>query len=1058
MRCWQGSAGGTAAQLGQEEEEVSAPSLGTGVVLMFLIGLDYRQKYRDYVAREFCTFKEVNTRLGENVTLSSRYAKLMMVTKTHNTTEQEHEVLRLRQRHEEVRGEGAKRTITVETLFQPDKKGQIPQIIVLVGAAGIGKTMTSRKIMLDWAKGALYAQFDYAFYISCREINLSQQEDLLSLGDLMSDCCPDRWAPLDEILASPQKLLFIIDGFDELRFSLDQPKCKLCSSAEEKKPVEIILSSLLEKTLLSESSLLITTRPTALQSLGQCLKTECFAEILGFSEAEREEYFRKFFMDEDKARKAISFVKRNDTLFTMCLVPIICWTVCTALEQELDEGNDLSQPSTTITELYVSYLSTLLKCGKEDLKQDLKKFLGRLCCLAADGIWRQEILFEEKEIKEHGLNHQVLCSLFLSESVLRKGRECVNVYSFVHLSFQEFFAALFYALGDSEDTRGHSETPEKRINVVLENYNECKTRFILVVRFLFGLLNNELKKKLKEITGCETSPQIEEDLLRWTQISQGVASSSDKVVFDLNIFHCLFESHEETFVSNALEHFTGIVLRDISLTQFDQRVLSFCVKPWKGLDSLHLEWCFLTWEDHENKVIPGPPERSCLQPCQTEQSQSSSLCLLHQAVGNPRSKLKTLSLWQCQLTSRGCRDLAAALSTSQSLRELDVQDRQVGDAGVRLLCEGLKHPACLLERLRLGACELTSAGCEDLGAVLSTNQRLRDLDIGDNKLGDAGVRLLCEGLKHPTCRLEKLRLWWCRLTSAGCGDLATALSTNQSLRELDVGSNDLGDAGVRLLCEGLKHPTCRLENVGLRYCQLTSTGCGDLATALGISLSLRELDLGDNDFGDAGVQLLFEGLKQPTCRLEILGLQHCQITSTGCGDLATLLSTSPSLRELDLGDNDVGDAGVRLLCEGLKHPSCRLEKLRLWWSKLTSACCGDLAAVLSTNQSLRELHLGGNNLGDAGMRLLCEGLKHPACRLEKLRLQCCQITSASCGDLADALGTNQSLQQLDISTKDLGDPGVRLLCKGLKNSTWQLESIRLIRSVLNEGTQQELAP
>ena len=241
----------------------------------------------------------------------------------------------------------------MDALFQPDERGQIPHRCA-GGSCRDWKDNDIKKDHVRLGKGALYAQFDYAFYISCREISLSQQEDMLSLGDFMLNCCPDRRAPLGENLASPQKLLFITDSFDKLRFSLDQPKSKLCSSAEEKKPVEIILSSLLEKTLLSESSLLITTKTTALQSLGQCLKTGSFAEILGFSEAEREEYFHKFFMDEDKARKATSFVKRNYTLFTMCLVPIMCWTICTVLEQELDEGNDLSQTSTTIPELYVS--------------------------------------------------------------------------------------------------------------------------------------------------------------------------------------------------------------------------------------------------------------------------------------------------------------------------------------------------------------------------------------------------------------------------------------------------------------------------------------------------------------------------------------------------------------------------------------------------------------------------------------------------------------------------------------------------------------------------------
>ncbi|NXN26306.1 NLRP3 protein, partial [Nycticryphes semicollaris] len=567
---------------------------------------DYRQKYREHVAREFHTFKEMNACLGEKVTLSSRYTKLVMVMNPLGRSEQEHEVLSLRQRHAEVEGEGAHFAVTVETLFQPDERGQTPQIIVLVGGAGIGKTVTARKIMLDWARGAIYAQFDYAFYINCREINLSQQENMLSLVDLISACCPCGKTPPEGILASPEKLLFIIDGFDELKFSCDQPKNKLCSDCGERKPVEIILSSLFQKTLLSQSSLLITTRPTALQRLGLCLKEERYAEIIGFSNAEKDEYFHKFFRDEEKAIKAITFVKRNDTLFAMCLVPIMCWTICTVLEQELNEGKDLAQTSRTTTELYVLYLSSLIKRGSDDLKQDMKKFLSRLCCMAADGIWKQKILFHEKEIELYGLNHPILLSLFLSESVVRNRMKCVSVYSFLHLSFQEFFAALFYALEDNKET-GEMGMLGKDIKKVLENFSKYDMNWILVVQFLFGLLNEETSKYLVERTGCKISPRAKEDLLKWIQISQGTTSCSGGVIHNLYVFHCLFEIQEETFVSNALERFTGIALKDCILSQYDQMVLSFCVKHWTGLDCFHLDCCSVPLEDHENEFVPGHP-------------------------------------------------------------------------------------------------------------------------------------------------------------------------------------------------------------------------------------------------------------------------------------------------------------------------------------------------------------------------------------------------------------------------------------------------------------------
>uniref|UniRef100_A0A8C0F6B0 NACHT domain-containing protein n=1 Tax=Bubo bubo TaxID=30461 RepID=A0A8C0F6B0_BUBBB len=459
----------------------------------------------------------------------SRYMKMVMFMNPLGRSGQEHEVLGLKESHAEVRREDSQPAVTVETLFWPDERGQTPQIIVLVGGAGIGKIVTARKIMLDRAREAINAQFDYAFFINCSEINLSQQ------------------TPPEAILATPEKLLFIIDGFDEMRFSLDQ------------KPVEIILSSLFQKTLLSQSSLLITTRPTALQSLGKCLKGEYYAEIMGFSDAEKEAYF---FRDEEKAIKAITFVKRNDTLFAMCLVPIMCWTICTVLEQALNEGKDVVRTSRT-TELYVLYLSSLLKCGSESLKQDMK-MLSRLCCMAADGIWKWKILFHEKLIEVYGLNHPVLLFLFLHDGALRNCMKCVSACNFLHLSFQEFFAALFYALEDNEETE-ELEMLGKDIKKVLEKYSEYYTNWILVVQFLFGLLNEEAREYLIEIIWCTISPRVKKDLFKLIQICQGTTLCSGGVIHNLNVFHW-FEIQEETFVSNVLDCFTGIVLKESILS------------------------------------------------------------------------------------------------------------------------------------------------------------------------------------------------------------------------------------------------------------------------------------------------------------------------------------------------------------------------------------------------------------------------------------------------------------------------------------------------------------
>ncbi|KYO32670.1 NACHT, LRR and PYD domains-containing protein 3-like [Alligator mississippiensis] len=319
----------------------------------------YREKYTAHIQDKYGAIKDRNSLLGENVILNSRYTKLIIVKERRARKERQHEIMTSGQRHAEIMSE-QKRSITIGDLFAADEKGKTPRIAVLLGAAGIGKTLTAKKIMFDWEAGKLYnKKFDYVFYINCREVNFDTEQG--SVANLILRNCPDQHALIQAMLGNPERLLFIIDGFDELRLSLDQPEESLCSDPWEKKPMEIVLSSLVQKKVLEKCSLLITTRPAALEELRQCLHNERYAEILGFSETERREYFDKYFGDKGKARKALNFVKENEMLFTMCFVPIVCWIVCTVIKQQMDEGEELAQTSTTVTGVYLLYLYDLLK-------------------------------------------------------------------------------------------------------------------------------------------------------------------------------------------------------------------------------------------------------------------------------------------------------------------------------------------------------------------------------------------------------------------------------------------------------------------------------------------------------------------------------------------------------------------------------------------------------------------------------------------------------------------------------------------------------------------------
>ncbi|XP_015414170.1 PREDICTED: NACHT, LRR and PYD domains-containing protein 1-like [Myotis davidii] len=360
--------------------------------------------------------------------------------------------------------------------------------------------------MRAWEEGWLFRdRFKHVFYFNCREL---AQSETVSLSELITKdwAAPD--APIGQILSQPEQLLFILDNLDEPKWDLKEQSSEFCPQWSQQQQVHTLLSSLLKKTLLPTASLLITARITALGQLIPSLKHPHWVEVLGFSESARKEYFYKYFTDESQAIRAFTSVESNPALFTMCLMPLVSWLVCTCLKKQMEQEQPLSLTSQTTTALCLHYFFHVLQV------QSLGTKLRDFCSLAAEGTCQRKTLFSPENFRKHGLDASIISSL-LNMGVLRE-HPTPRSYSFIHLCLQEFFAAMSYALGD----RVLKSSRFKNIKIKTDLTDVYDRRDLFgkpIICFLFGLLSDHGMRELESIFKCSLSRKRLRSLLLLAQ-------------------------------------------------------------------------------------------------------------------------------------------------------------------------------------------------------------------------------------------------------------------------------------------------------------------------------------------------------------------------------------------------------------------------------------------------------------------------------------------------------------------------------------------------------------
>ncbi|XP_016116916.1 NACHT, LRR and PYD domains-containing protein 12-like, partial [Sinocyclocheilus grahami] len=458
----------------------------------------------------------------------------------------------------------------------------------------------------------------------------------------------------------------------------------------------------------------------------------------------------------------------------------------------------------------------------------------------------------------------------------------------------------------------------------------------------------------------------------------------------INLFYCLNELNDQTLVKDIQTHLSKGSLSSADLSPAQWSALVFVL---------------LTSEEE-------------LQEFELQKFKKSDECLIRLSAVIKTSKRALLN--DCDLTDKSCPALATVLGSDTNLKELNMNNNNLQDSGVKLLCTGLKNINCKLEILRLNDCDLTDKSCPALATVLGSDTNLKELNMNNNNLQDSGVKLLCTGLKNINCKLEILSFLkhvigvpqnFIRNLQSVLLPFALSLSTSLSQSMHSVHARAQYFLSSYYMCESVvgakeyflsSYYMCesvvgakefmtpfsnrKLKDLSLKNNCITEGACHVLAAALNSNPSnLTELDLSRNQIADSGVTEI-SSLLRNSQTLQILSLKNNCITEGACHVLAEALNSNPSnLTELDLSENKLGNPGMKIILTLFENVQCRLQKLKLNNCELTEKSCLVLATVLSSKTILKEINLNSSRLLDSGVKEICEGLKNPVCELKILK-------------------------------------------------------------------------
>ncbi|XP_075915263.1 NACHT, LRR and PYD domains-containing protein 3-like [Petromyzon marinus] len=739
--------------------------------------------YREFLLKLTSLTQDYDARPGEPaVFLLERMVNPILVPYYSQQETNEHELLARGKQHEEMIERAQREGMTYKKLFDPVESiggKKHPRLVIVVGTPGSGKTMLSKFIVHSLLSGErVFAQcFDHIVLITFREINDVVEVSLAELFSVLHSCLGNK---ADEVFANQKRTLFVMDGLDEFGKCLHYANA--CTDPRKTATVEAIIAALVNGNLLPNATVLITTRPIAMEQLRK-VNVDRAVEIIGFSNEDKIAFFNTFYQDRSLAERALKLLQENETVNTLSQNPSFCHIAAITLKEHLQKSDHSEIILKSMTDLFTQYVFGLIEHHGRG-SHGTKETLSSLANMALKGVQQNIQMFSQKDLEECFVSSSELGSTFINKVFTCEGIKQGSCYSFSHLTMQEFFAAIAVHLS-------HSTRPVSDVIKAIEDSKDG--RFDVFQRFFCGLASSTPWNFFEGILD-PPSADSQKEIIEWLNRSMKTQMVDKHRL--ISLLHCVHELQDRKSLNDATRSMTKIDLSCTKLSLPDCAALSWILmQREEPVTTLNLWGCGIGTE--EMKRLQRGLHRCKELVLGRNEIGDSGLRLFADGMLGREGSLETLELYRCLLMDKSGSSLSVILKANKGLKNLGLTLNDIGDSGLRLLADGILEREGSLETLDLRRCPLTDKSGSSLSVILNTG--LKILRLSYNKIGDSGLQRIADGMFRREGSLETLFLIGCSLKDKSIPALHDIIITNKALRELRVNDNDFSEEGKKEL-------------------------------------------------------------------------------------------------------------------------------------------------------------------------------------------------------------------------------------------------------------------